>query len=100
MSVTHTYRYACCEMNGFFFDVFISHFPKIHRNVLCKITTDQLFLRCLRQSMRKKCDRSTACKAKAAFPVKYFKAEAVIGRHFSKFHFSSLFISSSNLLFY
>ena len=27
----------------FFFNVFINHFPKIHRSVLCKITIDLLY---------------------------------------------------------
>ena len=54
MSVTRRHRYACCEMNVFFFNVFINHFQKIHRNVLHKITIDLLFLRSLLcQSMRK-----------------------------------------------
>ena len=34
MSVNRIYRHVCCEMNVFFFDVFIDHFPKIHRSVL------------------------------------------------------------------
>ena len=32
----------CCEKNVFFFNVFINHFPKIHRNALHKITIDLL----------------------------------------------------------
>ena len=32
MSVTHMYRYACCEM-GFFFNIFINQFLEIHRSV-------------------------------------------------------------------
>ena len=40
MSVTGIYRFVCCEMNVFFFDVFMNHVPKIRRSVLCKITVD------------------------------------------------------------
>ena len=39
MPVTHRNRYACCEMNVFFFDVFINHFQKI-QSVLHKIAID------------------------------------------------------------
>ena len=34
--------YVCCEMNDFF-NVFINHFPKIHRSVLHKITIDLFY---------------------------------------------------------
>ena len=37
LSVSRGYRYAC-EITGFFFNVFINHFQKIHRSVLHKIT--------------------------------------------------------------
>ena len=122
MSVTHTYRYVCREMKDFF-DIFINHFLKIH-NVLLKIAIDLLyFWEVYNISLwEKNYSRSMAYKAEAVFPITYFKAEAVIGRHFSKivilqcsflhlpkpawrnacdrFHFSSQFISSSSLLFY
>ena len=42
MSVTHGYRYVCCEMNVFF-DVFINHFQKTHRSFLHKRTIDLLY---------------------------------------------------------
>ena len=122
MSVNCTYRYVCCEMNGLFFNVFINHFPKIHRSVLCKIAIDPLYFWDIYDIYlwEKNYSRSTTYKAKAVFPITYFEAEAVIGRCFSKivvlqcsffalikawknvcdrFHYS-LFISSSSLLFY
>ena len=40
MSVTRIYRYVCCEVNVFFFDVFINNFPRIYRSVIRKITID------------------------------------------------------------
>ena len=82
---------------------------KIHITVLHKIAIDLFY------------SRSMAYKAEAVFSMTYFKAEAVIGRPFSKivvlqcsffalvevwrdacdrFDFSSLFISSSSPLFY
>ena len=42
MSLTHRYRFACCEMSFFFFDILINHFQGIHRSVLYKITIDYL----------------------------------------------------------
>ena len=43
MSVTHRYRYVCCEMNVFFSRCFHNHFQKTNRSVLCKRTTDLLY---------------------------------------------------------
>ena len=42
MSLTHRYRFACCEKSVFFFDILINHFQEIHRSVLYKITIDYL----------------------------------------------------------
>ena len=42
MSVTGRFRYVCCEVSVFF-DVFMNHFPKIHRSVLRRIAIDSLY---------------------------------------------------------
>ena len=43
MSLTHWYRFACCDKSVFFFfDILINHFQEIHRRVLYKITIDYL----------------------------------------------------------
>ena len=122
MSVTCTYRYVYCEMSDFL-AFFINHFPKFHRSVLHKIAIDLLYFWDVYDInlWGKNSGRGTAEKAEAVFPIMYFKAEAVIGRCFSKivilqcsffalvkawrnacyrFYFSSLFIGSSCLLFY
>ena len=111
--------YMDVKWMGLFFSVFINHFPKIHRSVLCQITIDQLYYDA--NLWEKNYGKSTAYKAEAVFPITHFKADRVIGRRFSKivvrqcsffvpakawrnacdrFHFSSLFISSPCLLFY
>ena len=118
----HIVMYVVKWMGVFFFNVFINHFPKIHRSVLCKIAIDPLYFWDIYDIYlwEKNYSRSTTYKAKAVFPITYFEAEAVIGRCFSKivvlqcsffalikawknvcdrFHYS-LFISSSSLLFY
>ena len=43
MSLTRIYWYVCCEMNVFFFEVFVNHFPKIRWKILHRITADLLY---------------------------------------------------------
>ena len=70
----------------FFFDVFINYLPKIHRSVLHKIAIDLLYFWDVYDVSlwEKNYNRSTVYKTEAVFPITYFKAKAVIGRHFSK----------------
>ena len=106
-----------------FFRRFHKSLPKIHRNVLRKITIDLLYFWDVYDVnlWGKNSGRSTVNQAEVVFPITYFKGEAVIGRRFSKIvilqcsffalvkawgnacdrlYFSSLFISSSSLSFY
>ena len=106
-----------------FFDVFINHLLKIHRSILHKITIYLLYFWGVYDVnlWEKNSSRSTAYRTEAVFPITYFKAATVTGRCFSKivilqctffaltkarrnvycrWYFSSLFISSSRLLFY
>ena len=67
-----------------FFRRFHKSLPKIHRNVLRKITIDLLYFWDVYDVnlWGKNSGRSTVNQAEAVFPITYFKAEAVIGRRF------------------
>ena len=93
----HIVMYVVKWMGVFFFNVFINHFPKIHRSVLCKIAIDPLYFWDIYDInlWEKNYSRSTTYKAKAVFPIPYFEAEAVIGRCFSKMFCNVAFLHLS-----
>ena len=43
MSVTGIYGYVSCEINVFFFYIFVNHLRKIHRGVARKVKIDLLY---------------------------------------------------------